>query len=62
MDSGKATLSNIQHFLRHNRPTTTETYLKSLNPGSQEMANILDDYQAGQLDEVKSKEPLSSSN
>jgi hypothetical protein len=64
MDSGKATLLNIQHFLRHNRPTTTETYLKSLtlNPGSQEMADILDDYQAGQLDEVKSKEPLSSSN
>ena len=42
MDSGKATLSNIQHFLRHNRPTTTENYLKSLNPGSQEMADILD--------------------
>ncbi len=44
MDSGKATLSNIQHFLRHNRPTTTENYLRSLNPGSQEMANILDSY------------------
>jgi len=44
MDSGKATLSNIQHFLRHNRPTTTENYLKSLNPGSQEMADILDSY------------------
>jgi site-specific recombinase XerD len=44
MDSGKATLSNIQHFLRHNRPTTTENYLKSLNPGSQEMAGILDNY------------------
>jgi len=44
MDSGKATLSNIQHFLRHNRPTTTENYLRSLNPGSQEMADILDSY------------------
>ena len=62
MDSGKATLSNIQHFLRHNRPTTRENYLKSLNPGCQEMADTLDDYQAGQLDEVKSKEPQSSSN
>jgi integrase len=53
MDSGKATLSNIQHFLRHKRPTTTENYLKSLNPGSQEMAGILDSYDLEQAKKNK---------
>jgi integrase len=42
MDSGKATLGDIQHFLRQRRATTTEIYLRSLKPGSQEMAGILD--------------------
>lgn len=53
MDSGKATLSNIQHFLRHNRPTTTENYLKSLNPGSQEMADILDSFDLDRAKAIK---------
>lgn len=59
MDSGKATLSNIQHFLRHRRPTTTEGYLKSLNPGSQEMAGILDSYDQEQA-KSKKKTPIGS--
>ena len=42
MDSGKATLGDIQHFLRQRRATTTEFYLRSLKPGSTEMAGILD--------------------
>lgn len=42
MDSGKATLSDIQHFLRQKRATTTEVYLRSLKPGSSEIAGILD--------------------
>jgi integrase len=42
MDSGKANLSAIQHFLRHKKATTTELYLKSLSPGGQVMEDILD--------------------
>jgi len=45
MDSGKATLGDIQHFLRQRRATTTEIYLKSLKPGSSAMADILDGFE-----------------
>jgi integrase len=41
-DSGKATLRQIQRMLRHQRPTTTDTYLKGLDPEMEIVANILD--------------------
>ena len=40
-DSGKATLGQIQRFLRHKRPTTTDTYLKSIGSDLREMGEIL---------------------
>ena len=55
MDSGKATLSDIQYFLRQRRATTTEIYLRSLKPGSVEMAGILDWYSEREKEGDKSK-------
>lgn len=41
-DSGKATLGQIQRFLRHRRPTTTERYLHEITRDQMEVAQILD--------------------
>lgn len=41
-DSGKATVGQIQKFLRHRRMTTTENYLHDLKPEVREIADILD--------------------
>jgi len=41
-DSGKATVGQIQKFLRHRRMTTTENYLHDLSPEVREIADILD--------------------
>lgn len=41
-DSGKATLGQIQKFLRHKRPTTTERYLHEVTRDQQEVAEILE--------------------
>ena len=49
LDSGKATLGQIQEFLRHQRKTTTEAYLKSLDRSSSEVAQILDEFENGNL-------------
>lgn len=42
MDSGEATLGMIQDFLGHQRKTTTEDYLKTLDRGAVEVAYIID--------------------
>jgi integrase len=42
-DSGKATLGQIQKFLRHRRPTTTEKYLHEITRDQVEVARILDE-------------------
>ena len=41
-DSGKATLGQIQRFLRHRRQSTTETYLHELGRDMREVAEILE--------------------
>lgn len=41
-DSGKATLGQIQKFLRHRRQSTTEGYLHELTRDQREIADILD--------------------
>ena len=41
-DSGKATLGQVQRFLRHRRASTTETYLHELTRDQVEVAKILD--------------------
>lgn len=41
-DSGKATLGQIQKFLRHRRQSTTEGYLHELTRDQREIAEILD--------------------
>jgi integrase len=41
-DSGKATLGQIQKFLRHRRQSTTEGYLHELTRDQREVATILD--------------------
>ena len=41
-DSGKATLGQIQKFLRHRRQATTEGYLHELTRDQKEIADILD--------------------
>ena len=43
MDSGKATLGQIQKFLRHRRKTTTENYLHEIEKDLTEVAKILDE-------------------
>lgn len=42
-DSGKATLGQIQKFLRHRRQTTTEKYLHELTRDQTEIAGLLDE-------------------
>jgi integrase len=42
-DSGKASLTDIQKLLGHEKATTTDTYLKGLRGDSQRAAAILDD-------------------
>lgn len=44
-DSGKATLGQIQKFLRHRRPTTTEKYLHEVTRDQVEVAQILNERQ-----------------
>jgi integrase len=41
-DSGKATLRQIQQFLRHRRPTTTEAYLHDVTRDQREVVEILE--------------------
>ena len=43
-DSGKASLSQIQKMLRHKRTTTTDRYIKTLDPQLRQVANVLDEY------------------
>jgi len=43
-DSGKASLSQIQKMLRHRRSTTTDNYIKTLDPQLKQVANVLDEY------------------
>lgn len=43
-DSGKASLSQIQKILRHQRISTTDNYIKTLDPQLQQVANILDEH------------------
>lgn len=42
-DSGKASLSQIQKMLRHKRTTTTDNYIKTLDPQLRQVANVLDE-------------------
>jgi integrase len=42
-DSGKASLSQIQKMLRHRRTTTTDNYIKTLDPQLRQVANVLDE-------------------
>ena len=42
-DSGKASLSQIQKLLRHQRPTTTDNYIQTLDPQLKQVAAVLDE-------------------
>lgn len=42
-DSCKASLSQIQKMLRHHRTTTTDNYIKTLDPQLRQVANVLDE-------------------
>jgi integrase len=42
-DSGKASLGQIQKMLRHKRTTTTDNYIKTLDPQLRQVANVLDE-------------------
>jgi len=46
-DSGKASIPQIQKLLRHKRPTTTDLYLKTLDPELRQVAEILDEQDRG---------------
>ena len=52
-DSGKAPLSQIQRMLRHQRPTTTDNYIKTLDPRLHQVASVLDEQ--GKFDEKKKR-------
>lgn len=41
--SGKASLNQIQKMLRHRRTTTTDNYIKTLDPQLRQVANVLDE-------------------
>lgn len=41
-DSGKTSLSQIQKMLRHKRITTTDNYIKTLDPELKQVAEVLD--------------------
>jgi integrase len=42
-DSGKASLSQIQKMLRHKRITTTDNYIKTLDPQLKQIAEVLNE-------------------
>jgi len=52
-DSDKAPLSQIQRMLRHQRTTTTDNYIKTLDPRLQQIASVLDEQ--GKFDEKDEK-------
>ena len=58
-DSGKATLREIQKMLRHQRPTTTDNYLKGLSPEMKRVASILDHPKGSKFEVVKDLKPQS---
>ena len=41
-DSGKAITSQVQIFLRHFRISTTDNYIKTLDPELKQVAEVLD--------------------
>jgi integrase len=41
-DSGKTGVSQVQKFLRHRRSTTTDNYIKTLDPELRQIVKILD--------------------
>ncbi len=47
MDSGETTLAMIQEFLGHQRKTTTEDYLKTLDRKAVDVAYIIDSMDVG---------------
>jgi len=47
-DSGKASLNQIQKMLRHRRVTTTDLYIKTLDPQLSQVTSVLDEH--GQFD------------
>ncbi len=55
-DSGKASLSQIQKMLRHRRSTTTDNYIKTLDPQLRQVASVLDEQ--GKFDENSEKGTL----
>ena len=57
-DSGKATLSQIQKFLRHRRPTTTETYLHTISRDLEELTKNLDTNDTNSSEKVVSVTPI----
>ena len=54
-DSRKATLQQIQKFLRHRRQTTTENYLHMIDRSLQEAVDILEEKQPAAAQPQKSK-------
>ena len=44
MDSGEATSGMIQEFLGHQRKITTGDYLKTLDRGATDVADIIDSF------------------
>ena len=43
LDSGKATLGDIQRILGHQRATTTDTYLRKVSPDLRHLESVLDE-------------------
>lgn len=58
MDSGKATIGQIQKFLRHKRKTTTENYLHDVSRDLVEIAGILDEKNGQATDRMTEKKQI----
>lgn len=53
-DSGKASLSQIQKMLQHRRRTTTDNYIKTLDPHLRQVADVLEN-ESAKLKGIQSK-------
>jgi len=58
LDSGKATLGQIQQFLRHKRKTTTEIYLHNMGNDLVAVAEVLDENDADKKKKIVTDEVI----
>jgi len=61
-DTGEATIGMMQQFLGHKRKSTTEDYLKTLDRGAVDLADIIDMVDEKQIQKDAAAEDANDSN